>query len=118
MSEKISHWAWVGMKYRPVIKRRSIIRRDTERLAEELCEACGYTLEQISTRTRKREIVNVRKQVIYAMKKLDYSATHKVLGELFGGLDHTTITHYLISAKKHIDTEPEYKERVNMLLDW
>lgn len=112
MTEKISHWAWVGMKYKPKMK------RDTRRLAEELCNACGYTLEQIAERTRKREIVNVRQQVIYAIKKRDEKATHNLIGSIFGGLDHTTITHSIIAAERHISVEPEYKERVEMLLDW
>lgn len=112
MSEKISHWAWVGMKYRP------IVRRDTKTLASELCKACGYTLAQIAERTRKREIVNVRQQVIYVIKKRDDRATHNVIGEIFGGLDHTTITHSIIAAGKHIDAEPEYRENIERLMEW
>ena len=107
----ISHWAWVGMKYRPNIK------RDTKKLAEELCKACGYTLEQIKERTRKREIVNVRQQVIYALEKRNEKVTRAAIGRVFN-LDRTTIVHAIGAAEKHISVEPEYKERVDMLLDW
>lgn len=108
----ISHWAWVGMKYRPVI------RRDTRQLAEKLCNACGYTLAEIASRTRKRKIVNIRQQVIYVIKTRDSRTTHKELGEIFGGLDHTTITHSIIAANNHIQKEPKYKEAIDRLMDY
>lgn len=111
MSEKISHWAWVGMKYRPKIK------RDTKRFAEELCKACGYTLEQVKERTRKREIVNVRQQIIYVLEKRDEKATRASIGRVFE-LDRTTIIHSIEAAEKHIAVEPEYKERIEMLMSW
>lgn len=110
MTEKISHWAWVGMKYRPSIA------KDPERYAESIAKELGFTMKTLSTRNRSRHLVEARQIIMYLLRERYPNYSLKNIGILFGGKDHTTVIHSIAAVQCHIDCEPEYKETIDRLM--
>ena len=78
-------------------------------LLNKACHFFGYTLEEISIQSRKRQIVQPRQMVMAAMwhsKKLGLAS----IGELMGGRDHTTVIHAREAVKDLCETDFKYQQ--------
>jgi chromosomal replication initiation ATPase DnaA len=64
---------------------------------------CGISTEQIKSRTRKREVVELRQMAHYLTAK-NHRFTLKTIGKATGGYDHSTIIHSIQLVDEMIET--------------
>jgi chromosomal replication initiator protein len=74
----------------------------------------GISIEQIKSKTRKREIVQARQISMYFAKQLT-KASLKNIGMYFGGRDHSTVIHACQTVNDLIDTDKKFKSDVEEL---
>jgi len=72
----------------------------------------SVTIEDIKSKTRKRNIVQARQISMYFSKKLTNSSLC-VIGKHFGNRDHSTVIHACQTVNDLKDTDPEYLNRLN-----
>ena len=93
-------------KYPYITYEKYSVTRDE--IVDLVCRECEVTVEQLTSVSRKTEIVNGRKILSAALKiKLNLSLVS--IGEMLGGRDHTTIRHALIKFMERYATEENYK---------
>jgi chromosomal replication initiator protein len=69
-------------------------------------------VEKITGKTRKREAVIARQVAMYLCKQLTDKSL-KVIGEEFGGRDHSTVIYSCNSTQEMLDSDLNFKERVD-----
>lgn len=67
----------------------------------------GLTEEQLKSKTRRHNISRPRQVAMYLIR-LSGKHTLKGIGEMFGGLDHTTVTHATHAVQARIESEPDF----------
>jgi chromosomal replication initiator protein len=72
----------------------------------------NISVEQIKSKTRKREIVQARQISMYFAKKLTNTSL-SVIGKHFGNRDHSTVIHACQTVSDLMDTDVEYKNKLN-----
>ena len=72
-------------------------------------------IEKMQSKTRMREVVMARQLSMYLAKNYTNSSL-KVIGDSFGGRDHSTVIHSLKTVKDMMDTDTIYKDKVNSLV--
>ena len=68
----------------------------------------GISLENLKSKSRKRELVTARQIAMYFAKKYTNHSL-KSIGYYFGGRDHSTVIHALQTVNNMLDTEPHFK---------
>ncbi len=72
-------------------------------------------VEKLHSKTRMREIVMARQLSMYLAKNYTNSSL-KVIGDSFGGRDHSTVIHSLKAVQDLMDTDLLFKDKVNALV--
>lgn len=81
-----------------------------------VCADYMVELEQLQRHTRRRKIVLPRQVCMYMVRwHFKASESLKSIGQLFGNLDHTTVIHSIKTVENLIDTEPEFKARIERI---
>jgi chromosomal replication initiator protein len=73
------------------------------------------SLEKLQGKTRLREVVMARQLSMYLAKNYTNSSL-KVIGDSFGGRDHSTVIHSLKAVQDMLDTDLVFKDKVNALV--
>ena len=73
------------------------------------------TNELIKSKTRKREVVEARQLAMHVCKKLIPSKSLAVIGEAFGGRDHTTVIYSCKTVENLVATDTNYRKTVEDL---
>jgi chromosomal replication initiator protein len=63
----------------------------------------GISVEQIKSRTRKREIIELRQMAQYLVKK-HHRFSLKTIGKATGGYDHSTVIHSIRLVDEMLET--------------
>lgn len=79
-----------------------------------VCDFFGITVDQVKSKTRKREIVQARQISMYFSKDLTKSSL-KTIGMHFGGRDHSTVIHACQTVNDLIETDKKFKSDVEEL---
>jgi len=90
---------------------RPLTTLSIDRVQKLVCEFFGIDQDRLQQKTKKREVVAVRQIAMYFCRELDY--THKAIGLQFGGRDHSTVVHAVKSVNDLIETDPNYRNRVD-----
>jgi chromosomal replication initiator protein len=72
-------------------------------------------VEKLHSKTRMREVVMARQLSMYLAKNYTNSSL-KVIGDSFGGRDHSTVIHSLKAVQDMMDTDLLFKDKVNALV--
>ncbi len=72
-------------------------------------------VEKLHSKTRLREVVMARQLSMYLAKNYTNSSL-KVIGDSFGGRDHSTVIHSLKAIQDLMDTDLLFKDKVNVLV--
>jgi chromosomal replication initiator protein len=72
-------------------------------------------VEKLQGKTRLRDVVMARQLSMYLAKNYTNNSL-KVIGDSFGGRDHSTVIHSLKTVQDLIDTDHLFKDRVNDLI--
>jgi len=73
------------------------------------------SVEKIQSKTRMRNVVMARQLSMYLAKNYTNSSL-KMIGDSFGGRDHSTVIHSLKAIQDMIDTDQLFKDRVNAIV--
>ena len=79
-----------------------------------VCDFFGIGVDQVKSKTRKREIVQARQISMYFSKDLTKSSL-KTIGMHFGGRDHSTVIHACQTVNDLIETDKKFKSDVEEL---
>lgn len=71
-------------------------------------------ISEIKSKSRKKEIV-IPRQVAMYFSKLYTNHSYKVIGHHFGGRDHSTVIHALHSVEDMIETNGQFKNKIEDL---
>jgi len=71
----------------------------------------SLSIDQLKSKTRKREIVQARQISMYFAKQLT-KAPLKKIGMHFGGRDHSTVIHACQTVSDLMDTDRKFKSDV------
>lgn len=89
-------------------------------LRQFVCEVCEIDWEQLTLKTRKRDIVLARQLYCwfaYSWVKINY----KAIGEIVGGRDHTTAIHSCQTVKDLLDIKDpkmtHYHQRITVKIN-
>jgi chromosomal replication initiation ATPase DnaA len=120
--EMISPYSFPGLKMTGLSKEKypyltyekySVTR---DEIVDLVCRECEVTVEQLTSVSRKTEIVNGRKILSAALKiKLNLSLVS--IGEMLGGRDHTTIRNLLLKFKDHCQYDDSFRNRARLVLN-
>lgn len=79
-----------------------------------VCDFYGRTMDELKSKSRKRQLVWPRQVCIYFLKKeTTLSLAH--IAKMFGERDHSTACYSIQLVKNILDTEPMVKRDVSML---
>lgn len=76
-----------------------------------VCDYFGIPVDQIASKTRKREIVQVRQLSMYFAKKMTNSSL-STIGQHCGKKDHATVLHACRTINNLIETDPKFRANV------
>jgi len=96
---------------------KSFIKKSSKELTIEhiqrlVGEHLNVSIEEIKSKTRKRNIVQARQISMYFAKKLTNSSLC-VIGKHFGSRDHSTVIHACQTVDDLKDSDPEYNAKLN-----
>lgn len=74
----------------------------------------GFTRTELESKSRKRELTFVRHMAMYFLKKYS-DMTLKEIGKIFGGRDHSSVSHARDTVHDLCFTNPAIKTRVQNL---
>ena len=83
-----------------------------DEILEIIAEECSIKVSDISSKTRKTEVVNGRFIFCGVMKEY-FGYSLKKIGEFVGGRDHTTVIHSIREYKNRYQNEEHYRSMVN-----
>lgn len=82
-----------------------------EYIQKTVCEYFNVPIEKLKEKTRKRAIVQARQLSMYLAKNYTKNSL-KVIGNHFGGRDHSTVIHSCQAIQNLIDTDSDFRENV------
>jgi len=122
MSDKISPYIYPGLKLEmldltkhPYLKPLKDRMEDLQ-IIKIILEKFGITHEEMVSKRRTRELVDVRLVIAYVLRR-KLGCTYVRIGHMLGNRDHTTAIH---NERKFIDvyeTEVSFRTRANMIFD-
>ncbi len=83
-----------------------------EDILERVCEHYGVDIAHIFTKTRKREIVQVRQVAMYLAKKHTEASSAKI-GKLIGKRDHATVLHACKIVNSQMEVDKVFKNEIH-----
>ena len=91
------------------------VNNAVENMSVNLCRQYGIKIEALEMKTRKTEVLKVRKAVylmLYCTTKLSLAA----IGSFFPqGGDHANVLHHLSAIKERIDVDRRYRIEISLL---
>lgn len=82
-----------------------------ERIRDVVCEYFSLTVDAISTKSRKREVVQARQIAMYLSKQLTKSSLSSI-GNTIGQRDHTTVLHACKIVNDLMDCDKNFRSSV------
>ena len=80
-------------------------------IIEKVCEHYKVDASVIHTKTRKREVVQVRQVAMYLAKKHTDTSSSKI-GKLIGNKDHATVLHACKIVKDQVEVDKQFKAEI------
>jgi|10_taG_2_1085330.scaffolds.fasta_scaffold98562_2 chromosomal replication initiator protein len=101
----ISYWAWPG---KPDI----VVKPSFESVIAVVSEVFDLSVEQIISKTRKRNIVIARQMVCLICRELT-DLSYKYIGLIIGGRDHSTVIHAVNTMRDLVNLNSKEGECIN-----
>jgi chromosomal replication initiator protein len=95
---------------------KNFVKNNTREISIEyiqklVCDYFTIPVEQVKSKTRKREIVQARQISMYYAKDLTKSSL-KTIGMHFGGRDHSTVIHACQTVNDLMETDKKFKSDI------
>lgn len=111
----ISPYSFPGLKLtigdkRKILKdRTNRVRLSKEDILDIISNESGVGVNEIVSRSRKKEIVNAR-FIFCSIMKDHYNYSLVYIGELIGGRDHTSVIHAINQHRSRVKNEDAYRD--------
>jgi chromosomal replication initiator protein len=79
-----------------------------------VCDYFGISIEQMKSKTRRREVVQTR-QIIMYFAKLYTNSSLASIGQVCGDKDHATVLHACKTVKNLLETDKSFRAHVEEL---
>ena len=83
-------------------------------ILEKVCNHCGVTVQQVMSRSRKRDIALARQVAMYFAQKYTKMPASRI-GQLIGNRDHSTVIHSCSTIEKRLKVDKAFAEEVNSI---
>ncbi len=84
-------------------------------IQEKICEIYNVTSKELSSKSRKKEIVFPRQLAMYLCREMTDMSLPKI-GDMFGGRDHTTVIHAVEKIQTEMDKSPVLQATVQTMI--
>ena len=81
-------------------------------IIEKVCQHYQVDTSTIHTKTRKREVVQVRQVAMYLAKKHTETSSSKI-GQMIGNKDHATVLHACKIIKDQVEVDKAFKQEIS-----
>jgi len=95
-----------------LLDRKPEIIKDNDYICQVVSDHLGISVEQMKTKTRKREIFTARATAMTFMKGL---ITLREIGEYFGGYNHKTVINAHNAIEDLRDTNKRFRENFRLI---
>ena len=83
-------------------------------ILEKVCNHFGVTVQQVMSRSRKRDIALARQVAMYFAQKYTKMPASRI-GQLIGNRDHSTVIHSCSTIEKRLKVDKAFAEEVNSI---
>jgi chromosomal replication initiator protein len=83
-------------------------------IMEHLCQHFGVTQQQVVSKSRKREFVQVHQMAMYLAQKHTKMPASRI-GLLIGQRDHSTVIHSCAAIEKRLKVDKSFAEEMNSI---
>ncbi|NLK61899.1 MAG: chromosomal replication initiator protein DnaA [Fusobacteria bacterium] len=87
-----------------------------EKILEKVAEHYNATLDEIKSKSRKKEIAVPRQVAMYFIRTM-LDKPFKEIGNLFSGRDHSTVMHSVDKIEKDIKLDKNFEKDINLIKD-
>ncbi len=84
---------------------------------EKVAQYYNLSVEDINQKKRTKEIAYARQVAMYISKECISGITYTMVGEQFGGKDHTTVIYAVDKISKEINHNREIKEKIDNIIN-
>ncbi len=87
-------------------------------VAECICKEYKITMDQMKSKSRKREYAECRQVICYLVyKHFDLNISLEKVGSFLGNRDHTTVIYACKNVQNLLDTDVFFKRKLEKLLE-
>ena len=83
-------------------------------ILEKVCKHFGVTQQNVFSKSRKREFVQVRQISMYLAQKYTKMPASRI-GQLIGGRDHSTVLHSCSAVEQRLKVDKAFEEELNSI---
>ena len=83
-------------------------------ILEKVCKHYGVTQQEVMSKSRKRDFVQVRQVSMYLAQKYTKMPAGRI-GQLIGGRDHSTVIHSCSAIEKRLKVDKAFMEDLNSI---
>jgi chromosomal replication initiator protein len=83
-------------------------------ILEKVCKHYGVTQQEVMSKSRKRDYVQVRQVSMYLAQKHTKMPAGRI-GQLIGGRDHSTVIHSCSAIEKRLKVDMAFVEEMNSI---
>ena len=83
-------------------------------ILEKVCQHYGVTQQNVFSKSRKREFVQVRQLSMYLAQKYTKMPASRI-GQLIGGRDHSTVLHSCAAVEQRLKVDKDFLDDVNSI---
>jgi chromosomal replication initiator protein len=83
-------------------------------ILEKVCQHYGVTQQNVFSKSRKRDYVQVRQVSMYLAQKYTKMPASRI-GQLIGGRDHSTVLHSCSAVEQRLKTDRQFVDDINSI---
>lgn len=88
----------------------------TENIIDVICKTVGVSVEQMKSKSRRKDHLMARYYYCYIQRMFIQTKTHKEIGKLFSGRDHSSIVNAINSFSNMLETDLAVRNNFMVLL--
>ena len=83
-------------------------------ILERVCQHYGVTQQHVYSKSRKRELVQVRQVSMYLAQKFTKMPASRI-GQLIGGRDHSTVLHSCQAVERRLKVDKAFVDELSSI---
>ncbi len=86
------------------------------KIAESVATFYSITVDDLIKQSRRKEYVKPRQAAMYLIRR-ELGSSFPLIGEFFGGRDHTTVMHGVEKVEKAVGAQDQIKQELDLILE-